>query len=346
MKTSGCLASLLFVVLIFAFVVLFLLDGIMPDELKIDYMPEPAGAALRQFNKIENGTEYVVSYGFVDYMSKAHHISCGIRKSDHQREVETFGYDYEEIKKLGDAELQTIFNAEIRSLGFAPFLTIQFYGGGGYKWKYSIPSGDAAWQDKIEKDIKQYVAGLSDRVDSRYESIKQSLFRPRGFQLRNQTIHLDYTTLVDWGVDPLRHCFHQLFEKGRGYSERDLIGLYLAFFQEIKYEVPPSKIGNKSIQGLWVPTEVVANNHGDCDSKSVAFASMLKNLGLRSIIILIDDPNHALVGVEGKPGPDDHFVRAGNRYFILCEVAGPGKYRPGREGFPVKGAFEYQAIEP
>ena len=34
--------------------------------------------------------------------------------------------------------------------------------------------------------------------------------------------------------------------------------------------------------------------------------------------------------IEARPGPGDRFVRLGIRYFVLCEVAGPGKSPPGR----------------
>jgi hypothetical protein len=55
-------------------------------------------------------------------------------------------------------------------------------------------------------------------------------------------------------------------------------------------------------------------------------------------------PGHALVGVEEKPGPDEAYVRLGNRYFVLCEVAGPGKIPPGRAS--ISGSYEYVLIEP
>jgi len=121
--------------------------------------------------------------------------------------------------------------------------------------------------------------------------------------------------------------------------------MYTAFFQEIRYELPPDLQNGKQIMGLWVPTEVLINHHGDCDSKSLALAAMLKPLGIRVVVIRI--PGHVLLGVEGTPGPDQKFVRIGNHYFILCEVAGPAKRYPGEEGStPVSGSFEYTMVEP
>jgi hypothetical protein len=81
---------------------------------------------------------------------------------------------------------------------------------------------------------------------------------------------------------------------------------------------------------------------GDCDSKSAAFCAMWRHLPRRAILILV--PEHALVGVEAKPRADEAYVRLGNRYFVLCEVAGPAKIPPG--GKAISGSFEYVMIEP
>jgi hypothetical protein len=69
---------------------------------------------------------------------------------------------------------------------------------------------------------------------------------------------------------------------------------------------------------------------------------MWRRFGTRALFILL--PRHALVAVEAKPRPGEHFVRLGNHYFVLCEVAGPAKLHPGRK--PVSGAYEYFLVEP
>ncbi len=94
--------------------------------------------------------------------------------------------------------------------------------------------------------------------------------------------------------------------------------------------------------GFYVPTEVLVNDHGDCDSKSAAFAALWRHLD--TAVLLISVPRHMLVGVEVRPGPGEAFVRIGNRYFVLCEPAGPAKLHPGAER--LSGDFEYMLLEP
>jgi hypothetical protein len=65
--------------------------------------------------------------------------------------------------------------------------------------------------------------------------------------------------------------------------------------------------------------------------------------GFRPLIFVIL-PDHVLVGVATTPGPGEHFVRIGNRYFVLCEVAGPGKWAPG--ALAVQGSYRYEMVMP
>jgi hypothetical protein len=111
--------------------------------------------------------------------------------------------------------------------------------------------------------------------------------------------------------------------------------------QELKYEVPPERIGRRDVFGLWVPEQVMTDGKGDCDSKATTFAALWRHRRPRIVIILV--PEHALVGVEGKPGPGESFVQIGNRYYVLCEVAGPGKLPPGTKS--ISGSFDYVAVD-
>ena len=67
----------------------------------------------------------------------------------------------------------------------------------------------------------------------------------------------------------------------------------------------------------------------------------------RRAAVAVDDDlpaRHARVGVEASALPGEETVRVGNRTFVLCEVAGPAKLRPGAKS--VSGSFEYVLIEP
>jgi hypothetical protein len=94
--------------------------------------------------------------------------------------------------------------------------------------------------------------------------------------------------------------------------------------------------------GFRVPLAVLARGAGDCDSKSAAFCALWRQVPARVVLVMV--PNHALVAVEARPGPDQASIRLGNRTYVLCEVAGPARLPPGRTD--QSGSFEYVVIEP
>jgi hypothetical protein len=78
----------------------------------------------------------------------------------------------------------------------------------------------------------------------------------------------------------------------------------------------------------------------------VAFAALYRNLG--SPVLLIELSHHVLIGVEMRPGPGEKYVLVDNRYYVIGEVAGPGKRRPGDASHDVwneiSGHFRYTVV--
>ena len=355
---SGCVVAFCIFVVVCGAGALYLLSLHRPDSVTTDphVVPEPEPKpdpdqylshvkSLNEFKRSETADSYRVSYGFIDYSGQTHRISCNITKDDYNRETESYGYDAKLFDRLSAQELSEYFNRDLEQEGLSTYVKLTFPDGGRYRWKYQIPSVTSESQNEIERQIKRYLSTLEKRVKERYHLVMNRMLAERSFVMNDYLITIDYRKLVLKGQQPLLDCYQSLKNAGKNYNQRQFLGLLLAFFQEIKYQIPPNTVNGKNTIGLWVPTEVVANNHGDCDSKSVAFSAITKSHGLSSLVIHV--PKHTLVGVESKPGPGQEFVRIGNRYFILCEVAGPGKWAPGNEGDDdVKGSFEYQLIEP
>jgi hypothetical protein len=174
------------------------------------------------------------------------------------------------------------------------------------------------------------------------QSLEVPLYKERGFILANHRISIDYAGVAARSRRALSDCFQALEQAGSGYNQRQFLGLVVAFLQEVRYELPPDVIEGKRTLGFWVPTEVLVNDHGDCDSKSAVFAALWRSLDAPMLFVSL--PQHMLVGVEVKPGPGEKYVLVKNRYFVLCEVAGPGKSHPGER--EVSGSFEYVLMEP
>lgn len=299
--------------------------------------------ALREFSRAETGRRYRLTFGFIDYHGRTHHVSCLVNREAHAAERARFGFDREAVNAELNRELALLVDAEVSARGLGPWFRIEFEGTGGHRWSWDLPAKmEANAKERARTAIEELTGWIDRELPGHNDRIRAAIYRRHGMLLKGNTLSIDYETLIRDGTEPLSDCFQVLRASGRGSSERQFMGLLLAFFQELKYEIPPDEEEGRQTLGLKVPTDVLVSGWGDCDSKSVAFAAMWRRLPSRLVFIVV--PGHALVGVEARALPGEQAVRVGNRTFVLCEVAGPAKLSPGAKS--VAGSFEYILIEP
>jgi hypothetical protein len=279
----------------------------------------------------------------VDYHGRTHRVACNVDRAAHATEKAGFGYSPAAVEAELNGELARILDAEKDRRRIGPYFRIDFKGMGGYQWSWKLPGGlGEAERARARAAIDDLTSWIERELPGHDQAIRQAIYARHGLKLEERTLRIDYEKLIAGGTGPLSDCFHALYEAGRGSSVRQYMGLLLAFLQELEYEIPPDEDDGRRTLGLRVPTDVLVSGKGDCDSKSVAFASMWRRFPTSLVFILV--PGHALVGVEAQVYPDEESVRVGNRSYVLCEVAGPAKTRPG--GKSISGSFEYLLIEP
>lgn len=356
MKRSGCAAlgcsgALLLALALLAGVAsqtgpLPALLGKLP-EIRPTPSPDPDSylrtvGALHQFRRDDEGERLRLSYGFIDYDGRPRHVTCEISKRDYDRDLTSFGYFQDELDRAVGQGLRELFEQEVGQRGLRPYIRFEVHNGTGYRWRWRVPDGmEAAAAERLEARLRAFDGWLDRELSRKKEELVGRYLQERGLRLKGDEVSIDYQREVERDTGPLADCFAALRRAGEG-GDRRLLGTFLAFFQEIRYEVPPAVELGRHILGFRVPTAVLVRGAGDCDSKSAAFCALWRHLPERAILILV--PGHALVGVEGKPRADEAYVRLGNRYFVLCEVVGPGKIPPGQG--TISGSFEYVMIEP
>ena len=280
-----------------------------------------------------------LTFRFRDSDERPRQFSCAIRRSDYERERGGYGFvEKQKVEELNRA-LREVFAREAEARGVAPYFKIEVYGEGSFRWTWSYPGGT---DPEVVERIDAFHAWLENGSRAAVQAIEERYYRDHGMRLDGDDLNVDYETLARNASAPLADCF-QALRSADGGSSRWPLGLFLTFFQDLGYELPPDvdEDGRETL-GFRVPTAVMVKEAGDCDSKAAAFCSLWRQLPARVLLVMV--PGHALVAVEGKPGPDQASVRLGNRYFILCEVAGPGRFRPGET--QISGSFEYILIEP
>jgi hypothetical protein len=277
----------------------------------------------------------------VDHHGARRRITCRVGRAEHEREVDRYGYDERAVAVERDVRLREMVTRAISDRRLGDYVQAHVENG-AWQARHTIPGGlEEREQTRLDREIRQFYAWLKVAFRQEWDGVTRELLAEQGLRWDGDHYEIDHAAIARRATDPLAECTRALGAAADAGLRRRL-GAFVAFYQEIPYERPPSHRSGRTTLGFYVPTEVLVGNHGDCDSKSVAFAAMWRHFARP--VLLIHVPGHMLVGVEMRPGAGERYVRMGNRYFVLCEVVGPNKRHPGSSG--ASGWFEYVLIEP
>lgn len=280
-----------------------------------------------------------LTFRFRDADERPREVRCEIRRTDLEDAEARYGVAKAQMTRELNRTLADYLRQNAVARGVDPYFELEVYGEGSFRWTYQNPDrSDAETAARLEG----FDAWLQRDAISSFESLADRRYREHGLRLDGDTLKVDYEAQIQAATRPLEDCFRAL-RRLEDRSSRSPAGLFLSFFQDLRYELPPEVDDQaRETLGFRVPAAVLAQGGGDCDSKAAAFCALWRQLPARVLLVLV--PEHALVAIEGKPGPGQASIRLGNRYYILCEVAGPGRFPPGRTDS--SGSFEYVLIEP
>jgi hypothetical protein len=176
----------------------------------------------------------------------------------------------------------------------------------------------AAYQRRWEASRKT----VSDRLQARLREYAGT----RGMEVTPNGIAVDYRRLVKASALRLKPLADE-FRRICGSSKTELLAAVHSFVQSIPYEQEPPVDDGRYTAGVTVPLRVLAEDHGDCDSKAVLFAALWLNLSnYRTILIQV--PEHMLVGVA-VPLARGETLTVGSARYLLLEMSCRERTRPG-----------------
>ncbi len=91
----------------------------------------------------------------------------------------------------------------------------------------------------------------------------------------------------------------------------------LQFVQAVRYITDEDSKGREYFR---YALETLFEDGGDCDCKAVLAATIFRLMGLRSLVLLSTDEQHAAVAVEGAPDFDQRFFLHDGKRFYFCET--------------------------
>ncbi len=204
----------------------------------------------------------------------------------------------------------------------------KFGNGGGIKLERSIEglSWKLTARDQKSADL------LSQKVNQRLEREQQAYLKAylRRMVGKHRVV-VDFAAATNAMQSPLRAVAKALGEVPEvGDDDRDRIALALGFFEQIPYVDLEDKLHRG---GDFLPgPALLAQNRGDCDSKAVALAAVLKTFTRLRKLAVVTMPGHAILAVDLPAQEGDWTVRSGARRYVALEVSGPAMAPIGKVG--------------
>lgn len=140
-------------------------------------------------------------------------------------------------------------------------------------------------------------------------------------------------------VRPVAAALQQLAAE-RGHGIEWVVEAAVALVQTgLVYREPATWEDGRKIMGFYPPPRALERGYGDCDTKAALLAAILLNLS-DSRMVGVHVPKHYLLGIAGQPRGDQAYITHEGQPYVLVEVAGPSKRRPGHVAHTTQAALE------
>ncbi len=187
-------------------------------------------------------------------------------------------------------------------------------------------TSEQARDPQLMAHLKQQAQAEIDKQAKAALEARRNKLISRGLVLIDEThVTVDLGKLWRWNLKRMQPHARRL---AAGANPKDPPAkAALAFVQKIPYRKPPDERAGRCTFGFLPPLEALAAGYGDCDTKSLLFASLADN-GRGSEVILLRGPGHVVAGLECSGKEKGTRVRAFGRTFLICECS-DGVWLPG-----------------
>lgn len=185
---------------------------------------------------------------------------------------------------------------------------------------------------QIQGKSKTWITKQSQRLDGIYkQALKDYLYQEYYVEFdgigaskqKNTTSYKpDHARFAKESGDSLQPIIDAIHKKMPRATARKVAIFLLSWLQNIPYdEIQDRSTSNGS--GFLPPIKVIANNKGDCDSKTTLMATILKRMFPKLRIAIIYVPKHALIGLNVSHLSEDYKIDIDGLDYTLAEPVGP-----------------------
>ena len=181
---------------------------------------------------------------------------------------------------------------------------------------FGVPKSWTTFTYSDEEDLSQKQTLLKEKAENHGIKMEES-----------NRFSIDYNWVINHSERPIANIAKRIRSAARrnNYrSKRELVGCFASFVQSLKYRVPSDcRINDEGetilTAGAMMPLETLSKQWGDCDSKSMLFASLVQSIDLVDVCFIVMD-EHLFAGVILKTNPDDQTIRHNDKDWVLIEL--------------------------
>ncbi|MDX5406161.1 MAG: hypothetical protein LPK11_03825 [Chromatiaceae bacterium] len=200
----------------------------------------------------------------------------------------------------------------------------------------------AELSDKLETELSQ----LLQKQQQHY--LEQHYYYAITLPLGEQVIIPDHLRLMQDSLSALLPVANALHQKLMNVPSRQSVGYIGNWLQQIPYQ-DLSDRANSAGSSFNPPLKLLQENQGDCDSKAVLLAALVRMLLPDVKLAMIYLPQHAMLALQLPVQSSDDAVTIDGRDYLLLDPTGPALLPPGEISpqyriYTQNGQFAYRSL--
>jgi hypothetical protein len=268
---------------------------------------------------------------FVDFVPRQLSVSCAISESGHQQEVGSVGFTEEQRTSWLDRMLYKRAKQELPEINdqLATFSCSTNVFEGNSMPVLSCSSSDEGFVEEAQRVVREWKGRLDlekDRLlQEFYKNHKVRVFGPRRAKADEKAqLYIDYASVVKSATPLLGSCAQALFKAGGNKLDANV---FTSFLQQLDYVKLDHRKGEYHVHDFLVPTQVLIEKRGDCDSKSAAFCALWQTYSKDAILFISN--RHSLIGYKAPANTPLPTIRIKGIDYIACDVSGLHRFPCG-----------------
>lgn len=159
-------------------------------------------------------------------------------------------------------------------------------------------------------------------LQARQEYLQRIYHTELVLQPNRPVIVVDHQRIVADSLQDLLPVARALQQKFPYTTTREISQFLLGWLQRIPYQQLDER-SQSSAAGFLPPLHLIQQHRGDCDSKVVLMAALLRLLLPDVPLVIVYLPNHAVLGIGMQSQSGDQRLRLDGQTYVLADPTGP-----------------------